>query len=60
MADAFLLLDTQQGFMKNILLTICVDTTFAKNVNAQFDFVFLNSPYLELVNLRYPVYRVRN
>src|SRR5258705_13987660 len=34
------------------------DTAFARNANAQLNFVFQNSPYFESVNLRYPVYKV--
>ena len=34
------------------------DTAFAKNANAQLNFVFQNSPYFEPVNLRYPVFRI--
>ncbi len=36
------------------------DTVFAKNANAQLNFVFQNSPYFEPVNMRYPVYRLLN
>jgi Zinc carboxypeptidase len=34
------------------------DTAFAKNANAQLNFVYQNSPYFEPDYLRYPVYRV--
>ncbi len=34
------------------------DTAFAKNADAQLNFIFRNSPYFEPVNRRYPVYRV--
>ena len=34
------------------------DTAFAKNADAQLNFVFQNSSYFEPVNMRYPVYRV--
>lgn len=34
------------------------DTTFAKNWQAQLNFVYENSPYFEPDYLRYPVYRV--
>jgi len=34
------------------------DTAFAKNGEAQLNFVFQNSSYFEPVNMRYPVYRV--
>ena len=34
------------------------DTAFAKNGDAQLNFVFQNSTYFEPVNMRYPVYRV--
>jgi hypothetical protein len=35
------------------------DSVFAKNANAQLNFVFQNSPYFETNYLRYPVYRVK-
>lgn len=35
------------------------DTVFAKNANAQLNFVYQNSPYFETDYLRYPVYRVK-
>ena len=35
------------------------DTVFAKNANAQLNFVYQNSPYFEPDYLRYPVYRVK-
>lgn len=34
------------------------DSAFAKNGNAQLNFVFQNSPYYEPAHLRYPVFRV--
>jgi hypothetical protein len=34
------------------------DSAFARNVNAQLNFVFQNSPYYEPDHLRYPVYRL--
>jgi hypothetical protein len=34
------------------------DSAFAKNANAQLNFVFRNSPYVEPDYLRYPVYRI--
>jgi hypothetical protein len=34
------------------------DTAFARNANAQLNFVFQNSPYFEPVSLRYPVFRI--
>jgi len=34
------------------------DTAFAKNANAQLNFVYQNSPYFEPDYLRYPVYRI--
>jgi hypothetical protein len=34
------------------------DTSFAKNANAQLNFVYQNSPYFEPDYLRYPVFRV--
>jgi len=34
------------------------DTAFAKNGNAQLNFLYQNSPYFEPDYLRYPVYRV--
>jgi len=36
------------------------DTVFAKNANAQLNFVYQNSPYFEPDYLRYPVFRVVN
>jgi hypothetical protein len=36
------------------------DTAFAKNANAQLNFVYQNSPYFEPDYLRYPVFRVVN
>ncbi|MDQ2753839.1 MAG: M14 family metallopeptidase, partial [Bacteroidota bacterium] len=35
------------------------DTSFAKDAEAQLDFVFRHSPYMEPAYLRYPVFRVR-
>ena len=35
-----------------------IDSAFAKNANAQLNFVFRNSPYFEPDYLRYPVYRI--
>ena len=35
------------------------DSAFAKDANAQLDFVFRHSPYVEPDYLRYPVFRVR-
>ncbi len=34
------------------------DTVFAKNGDAQLDFIYRNSPYYEPDHLRYPVYRM--
>jgi Zinc carboxypeptidase len=34
------------------------DTAFARNAEAQLDFVYRHSPYYEPAHLRYPVYRV--
>ena len=34
------------------------DSAFAKNANAELDFVYKNSPYYEPAHLHYPVYRV--
>jgi hypothetical protein len=34
------------------------DTAFAKNAEAQLDFIFKHSPYYEPAHLQYPVYRV--
>jgi len=34
------------------------DPTFAKDANAQLDFVYKHSPYFEQSYLRYPVYRI--
>jgi hypothetical protein len=34
------------------------DTTLAKSASAQLDFVYRNSPWVEPVYLRYPVYRI--
>ncbi|HKB43876.1 MAG TPA: hypothetical protein VKC90_05795, partial [Chitinophagaceae bacterium] len=36
------------------------DTAFAKNANAQLNFVYQNSPYFEPDYLRYPVFRIIN
>jgi hypothetical protein len=36
------------------------DTSFAKNANAQLDFIYKNSRYYEAAHLRYPVYRIEN
>jgi len=36
------------------------DSVFAKNADAQLNFVYQNSPYFEPDHLRYPVYRVIN
>ena len=36
------------------------DTAFAKNANAQLNFVYQNSPYFESAYLKYPVFRVVN
>jgi hypothetical protein len=36
-----------------------IDSTFAKGVRAQLNFVYQNSPYYEPAHLQYPVYRVR-
>jgi hypothetical protein len=36
------------------------DTAFAKNANAQLNFVYQNSPYFEPDYLRYPVFRIVN
>ena len=35
------------------------DTAFANNAEAQLDFVFRHSPYMEPDYLRYPVFRVQ-
>ena len=35
-----------------------LDTAFARNANAQLDFIYKNSAYYEPVHLRYPVFRV--
>ena len=35
------------------------DTSFAKSGSAQLNFVYQNSAYLEPVNMRYPVYRIK-
>jgi len=34
------------------------DTAFARNANAQLNFVYQNSPYFEPDYLRYPIYRI--
>jgi len=34
------------------------DTNFAKNADAQLDFIYRNSRYCEPVNMRYPVFRI--
>jgi hypothetical protein len=34
------------------------DSVFAKNGNAQLDFIYKNSPYYEPAHMHYPVYRV--
>ncbi len=34
------------------------DPDFAKNVSAQLNFIYKNSPYYEPAHLRYPVYRL--
>jgi hypothetical protein len=34
------------------------DTTLAKSASAQLDFVYRNSPWVEPVYLRYPIYRI--
>lgn len=34
------------------------DTSFAKNGDAQLDFIYRHSPYYEPVNMRYPVFRI--
>jgi hypothetical protein len=36
------------------------DTAFAKNANAELNFVYQNSPYFESAYLKYPVFRVVN
>ena len=36
------------------------DTNFAKNPEAQLDWVYKNSPYYEKAHLQYPIYRVLN
>jgi Zinc carboxypeptidase len=38
---------------------VAADTAFAKNGRAQLNFVYENSPWVEPVYLRYPVYRVK-
>lgn len=34
------------------------DSAFAKNLNQQLNFIFINSPYYEKAYMRYPVYRI--
>jgi hypothetical protein len=36
------------------------DTIFAKNPEAQLDWVYKNSPHYEKAHLQYPVYRILN
>lgn len=51
-------LRTDPGLKIKLEQRRAADSNFAKNANAQLNFVFQNSPYFEPVSLRYPVFRV--
>lgn len=51
-------LDKNPSLKEKLTQQVASDTSFAKNAQAQLNFVFKNSPYYEPDHLRYPVYRV--
>ena len=53
-------LKTHPDVKQKLQQRVATDTAFAKNANAQLNFVYQNSPYFEPDYLRYPVFRVVN
>jgi hypothetical protein len=53
-------LKTHPDIKQKLQQRVASDTAFAKNANAQLNFVYQNSPYFEPDLLRYPVFRVVN
>lgn len=50
-------LKTDTALQNKLTQKKMADTAFAKNANAQLDFIYKNSPYYEKVHNRYPVFK---
>jgi len=52
------ILDNDPALKAKFLAKKMRDTAFARNGNAQLDYIYKNSPYMEPEYMRYPIYRL--